>query len=71
MKLQVTVPDIGEAENVEVIELLVAVGDVVAVDDSLVVLESDKASMEIPSPYAGVVLALHVGLGDEVEEGGL
>lgn len=71
MAEQVLVPDVGEAEDVEVIEVLVKVGDTVEVDDSLVVLESDKASMEIPSPSAGVVVKVHVAEGDKVEEGGL
>ena len=52
MSEKVLVPDVGEADNIEVVELLVSVGDVVDKDDSLVVLESDKASMEIPSPFA-------------------
>ena len=68
---KVLVPDVGEADNVEVVELLVNVGDVVAVDDSIVVLESDKASMEIPSPVAGKVVAIAVAEGEEVEEGSL
>ena len=65
----IPVPDIGEFEDVEVIELLVEVGQRVAREDSLVTLESDKASVEIPSPYAGVVEALRVSLGDLVSEG--
>ena len=60
-KQQVTVPDIGGAEGAEVIEVLVAVGDEVAVDQGLIVLESDKASMEIPSPVAGTVVELLPG----------
>ena len=68
-KQQVTVPDIGGAEGAEVIELLVAVGDEVAVDQSLIVLESDKASMEIPSTVAGVVVQLLVAEGEELAEG--
>ena len=52
MSKQILVPDVGEADEVSVIEILVDVGDVVSVDDSLVVLESEKASMEIPSPFA-------------------
>ncbi len=69
-KLQiVTVPDIGGAKNVDVIELLVSPGDKVAVDSSLLTLESDKASMEIPSPYAGVVREIKVKVGDKVSEG--
>jgi pyruvate dehydrogenase E2 component (dihydrolipoamide acetyltransferase) len=59
-KQQVTVPDIGGAEGAEVIELLVAVGDEISVDQSLIVLESDKASMEIPSTVAGVLVELLV-----------
>lgn len=65
----VNVPDLGEASAVEVIEVNVAEGDQVAVDDTLIVLESDKASMEIPSPYSGVVAAVLVGLGDKINEG--
>ncbi len=65
----IPVPDIGEFEDVEVIEILVEVGQTVAREDSLVTLESDKASVEIPSPHAGVVQALSVSLGDLVSEG--
>jgi pyruvate dehydrogenase E2 component (dihydrolipoamide acetyltransferase) len=65
----VTVPDIGTDDPVEIIELCVAVGDVVAEGDSLVVLESDKASMEVPSPFAGEVLNILVTVGDEVKTG--
>lgn len=68
---QVFVPDVGEAEDVEVIELLVAVGDVIDTDTSLVVLESDKASMEIPSPCAGTIKSFAVSEGDKVTEGSL
>ena len=71
MTIQVTVPDVGEASEVEVIEVLVTVGDIVRKDDSLVVLESDKASMEIPSPHAGKVVSIAVKEGDTVEEGSL
>lgn len=71
MKEQVLVPDVGEAEDVEVVEVLVAVGDVVEADASLVVLESDKASMEIPSPFAGKITSIAVNEGDEVTEGSL
>jgi pyruvate dehydrogenase E2 component (dihydrolipoamide acetyltransferase) len=63
------VPDIGEFEDVEVIEILVSEGDKVAVDQSLVTLESEKATMEIPSEQAGTVTKLHVSLGDRVSEG--
>ena len=65
----VVVPDIGEFEEIEVIELLVSVGDTVELDQSLITLESDKASMEIPSPHAGVIDQLLVGIGDRVSHG--
>ena len=68
---EVLLPDIGDFENVEVIEILVSVGDRVAVDDSLIVLESDKATMEIPSPFAGVVREIRVSQGDLVSRGAL
>tara|TARA_R110001599_G_scaffold145321_1_gene327670 strand:- start:127509 stop:129179 length:1671 start_codon:yes stop_codon:yes gene_type:complete len=68
-KKQVTVPDIGGAEGAEVIEVLVAVGDEVVVDQGLIVLESDKASMEIPSTLAGTVLEVLVTEGQELAEG--
>ena len=70
-QLQVTVPDIGDFGEVPVIEILVAVGDEVAVEDPLITLESDKATMDVPSPAAGVVKALHVKVGDNVSEGSL
>lgn len=65
----INVPDIGDAEGVEVIELCVAIGDTVELEQPLIVLESDKASMEIPSPHAGKVLELLVGEGAELSEG--
>ncbi|HEY5791312.1 MAG TPA: dihydrolipoyl dehydrogenase [Gammaproteobacteria bacterium] len=65
----IQVPDIGEFSDVEVIEVLVAVGDTVAVEQSLLTLESDKASMEVPCPRAGRVVALKVAVGDRVSEG--
>ncbi len=68
-KQKVTVPDIGGAEDAEVIEVLVEVGDEVAVDQGLIVLESDKASMEIPSTVAGKVLELLVSEGEQLAEG--
>ncbi len=67
--IEVKVPDIGDFKDVEVIEVLVKAGDTIAVDQSLVTVESDKASMEIPSSAAGVVKALRVKLGDKVNEG--
>lgn len=68
---KVYVPDVGEAAEVEVVELLVAEGDTINVDDSLLVLESDKASMEVPSPIGGKVVTIGVAIGDTVEEGTL
>jgi pyruvate dehydrogenase E2 component (dihydrolipoamide acetyltransferase) len=65
------VPDIGDAEDVEVIEVAVAVGDEVGPDDLLVVVESDKASMEIPAGQAGTITAVHVSVGSSVEAGSL
>jgi len=66
---EVTIPDIGDFENVDVVEVLVAPGDRVEAEDSLITLESDKASMEIPSPCAGVVERLLVRVGDQVGQG--
>jgi pyruvate dehydrogenase E2 component (dihydrolipoamide acetyltransferase) len=67
--VEVKVPDIGDFKDVAVIELLVKPGDTVAVDQSLLTVESDKASMEIPSSAAGVVRELKVALGDKINEG--
>lgn len=66
---KVTVPDIGGASGVDVIEILVKVGDSINIDTPLITLESDKASMEIPSPMAGVVSSIKMKLGDKVAEG--
>src|SRR5262245_24379362 len=68
---QVLVPDIGDFEGVDVIEVLVAPGDRVRAEQSLITLESEKATMEIPSPAAGVVRTLHVAVGDKVSQGSL
>ena len=65
----VTVPNIGDFESVPVIELLVAEGDTVEKDQALVVLESDKATMDVPSPVAGTVISLKLKVGDKVGEG--
>ncbi|WP_088279218.1 dihydrolipoyl dehydrogenase [Ideonella sp. A 288] len=67
--IEVKVPDIGDFKDVAVIEILVKPGDTIAVDQSLVTVESDKASMEIPSSTAGVVKELKVAIGDKVNEG--
>ena len=69
--LEVKVPDIGDFKDVPVIEVLVKPGDAVAKETSLVTLESDKATMEVPSPAAGVVKELNVKVGDKVSEGAL
>ena len=69
--IEVNVPDIGDFKEVEIIELLVKPGDTIAVDQSLLTVESDKASMEIPSSHAGVVKELKVKLGDKVGKGSL
>ena len=69
--IEVNVPDIGDFDEVEVIEILVAVGDTVEVEDSLVTLESDKASMEIPSPVAGTVVDVKIEMGLMAKEGTL
>src|SRR5690606_1976416 len=66
---EASVPDIGGYDDVPVIEVLVAVGDTVAKDQGLVTLESDKATMEVPAPFAGVVRELKVKVGDAVSEG--
>jgi dihydrolipoamide dehydrogenase len=66
---EVRVPDIGDFTDVPVIEILVAPGDTVAVEDPLVTLESDKATMEIPAPAPGVITQLRVAIGDRVSEG--
>ena len=67
--MDVRIPDIGDAQDVEVIELCVVPGDAVAVNDALIVIESDKASMEVPAPARGTVQEVLVSLGDLVNEG--
>jgi len=69
--VEVKVPNIGDFKDVEIIELMVKPGDTIKVDQSLVTVESDKASMEIPSTHAGVVQELRVKVGDKVNEGSL
>lgn len=68
---EIVVPDIGDFDSVEVIEVLVAAGDTIAAEDSLISVESDKATMEIPAPEAGVVKEVKVAVGDAVSQGSL
>ncbi len=65
----VEVPDIGDFDDVPIIEILVSAGDTVAVEDPLVTLESDKATMDVPAPAAGVVKEVIVKIGDKVSQG--
>ena len=65
----IELPDIGDFDEVEVIEILVSVGDTIAADDSIMTLESDKASMEIPCPSAGTVTQININLGDKIKQG--
>ena len=67
--IEVLVPDIGDFEKVPVIEVLVSEGDTVQAEDALVTLESDKATMDVPAPQAGVVRSIRVAVGDEVSQG--
>lgn len=69
--IEVKVPDIGDAKNVDVIEVFVKAGDSVKKDDSLITLETDKASMEVPSPAAGIVQSVALKVGDKASEGTL
>lgn len=69
--IDIHVPDIGDFDTVEIIELLVSVGDSLAEEDSIITVESDKASMEIPAPQAGVVKEICVAVGDNISEGTL
>ena len=66
---QVTVPDLSGASNVDVIEVLVKPGDVIQKEDSLVTLETDKASMDVPSPFSGTIKDIQLAVGDTVQEG--
>lgn len=71
MAKEILVPDIGDFEGVEVVEILIAAGDTVQIEDSLISVESDKATIEIPSPEAGVVEEVKLALGDKVSQGSL
>src|SRR5215472_16451736 len=70
-QIEIKVPDIGDFKDVPVIELLVKPGDTIAKEDPLVTLESDKATMEVPSTHAGTVKELRVKVGDKVSQGTL
>ncbi|EXL05968.1 2-oxo acid dehydrogenase subunit E2 [Aquamicrobium defluvii] len=69
--VKITVPDLGDFRDVPVVELPVAVGDTIAAGDTLVVVESDKATLDVPAEIGGRIAALHVGMGDKVSEGTL
>ena len=71
MTIEIHVPDIGDFDEVEIIEVLVSKGDSVQPEDSLITVESDKASMEIPSPEAGTIADIKVAVGDKVKQGSL
>ena len=71
MSIEIRVPDIGNFSDVDVIDILVKVGDTVAIDDALITLESDKASMDIPASRGGVVQEIKIAVGDKVSEGSL
>lgn len=68
---QVLVPDIGDYKDVSIIEVMVKAGDTIKAEDNLVTLETDKAAMEVPSPYAGVIKEMKVKVGDKVSQGSL
>ncbi len=70
-EIEIKVPDIGDFENVEVIDVLVKAGDTVEVESPLITLETDKAAMDVPSPVAGVIREMKVAMGDKVSEGSL
>ena len=68
---KIHIPNIGDFDSVEVIEIMVKVGDKINIEDSLITVESDKASMDIPSPASGLIKSLNIKVGDEVKEGSL
>ena len=69
MSTEILVPDIGDFDSVEIIEILLKAGDIINKNDPVVTLESDKSSVEVPSPYAGKISALKVKIGDKVSKG--
>ena len=68
---EVLIPDIGEFDKVEVIEVLVKSGDPISVEDPLLTMESDKASMDVPSPFGGIVKTVKIKAGDKVSQNDL
>ena len=71
MSQNINVPDLGNFDSVEIIEVLVKVGDQINKNDPIVTLESDKSSVEVPSPIAGKIIELNVKVGDKVSKGSL
>ena len=71
MAQNISVPDIGDFDSVEIIEVLVKVGDQITENDPIVTLESDKSSVEVPSPFSGKIIELNVKIGDKVSKGTL
>ena len=71
MSIKLTVPDIGDFESVEIVEVLIKQGDKINKNDSIVTLESDKSSVEVPSTEAGIVEKVNVNVGDKVSKGDL
>ena len=69
MTTKIIVPDIGDFENVEIIEILTKPGDIIKKNDPVVTLESDKSSVEVPSPFTGRISSLEVKIGDKVSKG--
>ena len=69
MTIKITVPDIGDFENVEIIEILAKPGQVINKNDPIVTLESDKSSVEVPSPFEGRISSIEVKIGDKVSKG--
>jgi pyruvate dehydrogenase E2 component (dihydrolipoamide acetyltransferase) len=65
----ITLPALGDFDDIEIIEVLIVPGDVIEAEDPIIILESDKASMEIPSPYSGKVMSVHINVGDRISEG--
>ena len=70
MPVKLTIPDLGDFKDVEVIEVIAAPGDEVAVEDPLITLETDKATMDVPAEQAGTIVSIDVKVGDRVSQGG-